>query len=259
LRRLILIEPVAQSAVWARRLSIFALAIAAVAIALSRFRAADPAAVLTVFGAALIIAALAALLATAAASVIWRDGLRGAQQAALGFALAAALLAYPVYLAALAFALPPINDISTDLKAPPAFLFSAKAREARAGGEPTRSSDETRAAQWAAYPDIATIMVEMDSTQAYQLALGVASDLGWRVVDSEPPNLNGDGAALIEATSRSLFFGFVSDIAIRIRPGATETAIDVRSVSRLGGHDFGSNARGVRKFIAAVNEETRER
>jgi len=102
-------------------------------------------------------------------------------------------------------------------------------------------------------------MVEMDSTQAYQLALSVASDLGWRVVDSEPPNLNGDGAALIEVTSKSLFFGFVSDIAIRIRPGATETAIDARSVSRLGGHDFGSNAGRVRKFIAAVNEETQER
>jgi len=259
LRRLILVEPVARSAVWARRLSIFALAIAAVAIALSRMRAADPAAVLTVFGAALVIAAFAALLASAAASVIWREGLRGAQQAALGLALAAALLAYPVYLAALAFALPPINDISTDLKAPPAFLLSAKAREARAGGEPPPSSDETRATQRVAYPDIATIMVEMDSTQAYQLALSVASDLGWRVVDSEPPNLNGDGAALIEATARSLFFAFVSDIAIRVRPGATQTAIDLRSVSRLGGHDFGSNAERVRKFIAAANAETPER
>ena len=31
----------------------------------------------------------------------------------------AALLAYPAYLAALAFALPPINDVSTDPKAPP--------------------------------------------------------------------------------------------------------------------------------------------
>ena len=102
-------------------------------------------------------------------------------------------------------------------------------------------------------------MVEMDSTEAYQLALSVAGDLGWRVVDSEPPNLNGDGAALIEATAKSLVFGFVSDIAIRIRPGATQTAIDVRSVSRVGRHDFGSNARRVRKFIAGVKEETRER
>ncbi|MGA9850470.1 MAG: DUF1499 domain-containing protein, partial [Roseiarcus sp.] len=130
---------------------------------------------------------------------------------------------------------------------------------ARAGGEPAPSSEDTRAAQRAAYPDIATVTVEMDSTQAYQLALSVANDLGWRIVDSEPPNLNGDGAALIEATARSLFFGFVSDIAIRIRPGATETAIDVRSVSRLGGHDFGSNAERVRKFIGEVKEATRER
>ena len=99
----------------------------------------------------------------------------------------------------------------------------------------------------------------MDSTEAYQLALSVAGDLGWRVVDSEPPNLSGDGAALIEATDRSLFFGFVDDIAIRIRPGATQTIIDVRSVSRVGRHDFGANAERVRKFAAAVEEDLRER
>lgn len=259
MRRLIVTEPIARSAVWARRLSIFALAIAAVAVALSRLRTADPPAALTVFGAALVVAAFAALLAVAAAAIIWRDGLRGAEQAAIGFALAAALIAYPVYLAALAFALPPINDVSTDLRSPPNFLLSAKAREARAGAEPPVSSDETRGAQRAAYPDLATIMVEMDSTEAYQLALGVAGDLGWRVVDSEPPNLNGDGAALIEATAKSPIFGFVSDIAIRIRPGATQTALDVRSISRVGQHDFGSNARRVRKFTAALKEETRER
>jgi hypothetical protein len=259
LRRLIVAEPIARSAVWARRLSIFALAIVAVAVALSRLSTADPAAALTVFGAALVVAAFAALLAVAGAAVIWRDGLRGAEQAAIGFTLAAALIAYPVYLAGLAFALPPINDVSTDLRSPPNFLLSAKAREARAGDEPPVPSDETRAAQRAAYPDLATIMVEMDSTEAYQLALGVAGELGWRVVDSEPPNLNGDGAALIEATAKSPVFGFVSDIAIRIRPGATQTAIDVRSVSRVGQHDFGSNARRVRKFTAAAKEETRER
>ena len=97
-----------------------------------------------------------------------------------------------------------------------------------------------------------------NSTGAYQLALNVASDLGWRLVDSEPPNLGGDGAALIEATARSLFFGFISDIAIRIRPGAVETAIDLRSVSRVGRHDFGANARRVRRFIAEAQETARE-
>jgi len=259
LRRLIVEEPVARAAPWSRRLAIFALAIAAVAIALSRMHAVDPPAALAVFAAALVVAASAAMLAGAAAAVIWRDGLRGAGQAAFAFALAAALIAYPVYLAAAAFVLPPINDVSTDLASPPTFLLSMKARAARAGAEPPASNEATRAAQREAYPDLETVEVEMDSTEAYRLALRVASDLGWSIVDSEPPNLAGDGSALIEATDRSLFVGFSSDIAIRIRPGATRTAIDVRSVSRVGKHDFGANARRVRRFVAAVKEGARER
>ena len=259
MRRLSVAEPVARSAVWARRLAVFALAAAAVAVTLSRLRAADPAAALTVFGAALALAALAALLAVSAASIIWREGYRGAGQAALALLLALALAAYPLYLAGIAFALPQINDVSTDLKSPPPFLFSAKAREARAGGEPLPASEAAIKAQRAAYPDIATITVEADSTAAYQLALAAAASLGWKVVDSEPPNLAGDGAALIEATARTLFFGFVSDIAIRIRPGATRTAIDIRSVSRVGRHDFGANARRIRKFAAAIKEAEEER
>ncbi len=259
MRRLIVEEPVARSAVWARRLAVFAVATAAVAIALARLRVADPAAALAVFAASLSMATLAGLLAASAAAVIWRDGLRGAGQTGFAFVLAAAIIAYPAYLTVVAFALPPIHDVSTDLKSPPTFLLSAKAREARLGQTPAQSGEETRTAQRAAYPDIAPVMVELDSTGAYQLALSVAGDLGWRVVDSEPPNLSGDGAALIEATDRSLFFGFVDDIAIRIRPGATRTIIDVRSVSRVGRHDFGANAERVRKFAAAVKEGVRER
>jgi Protein of unknown function (DUF1499) len=258
LRRLIVEEPVAGAARWSRRLAIFAAAIAVVAVALARIQAAAPTAALTVFAAALVIAAIAIVLAGSAAVAIWRDGLKGAGQAAFGFALAAALFAYPAYLAVVAFALPPINQVSTDLASPPPFMLSTKARAARAGAEPPPLDDETRAAQRAAYPDLETVKVEMDSSEAYRLSLSVASDLGWRILDAEPPNLAGDGSALIEATDRSLFFGLVSDIAIRIRPGATRTAIDVRSVSRIGKHDFGANAARIRRFIAAVKEDALE-
>ncbi len=259
MRRLMVAEPVARAAIWSRRLAIFAFAIAMIAIALSRMRAADPPAALSVFAAGLVIAMLAAMLAGSAAVVIWRGGLRGAGQALFGFALAAALIGYPGYLGVEAFVLPPINDVSTDLASPPGFLISTKARAARVGAEPPPSSEETRAAQRGAYPDIETIRVEMDSTEAYRVALSAASDLGWRIVDAEPPNLAGDGAALIEAIDRSLFFGFFSDIAIRIRPGAVDTAIDVRSVSRVGKHDFGANGRHVRRFLEAVQTEARGR
>jgi uncharacterized protein (DUF1499 family) len=259
LRSLTIEEPVAGTAQWARRLAAFAAALAGVAVGLARVRAAGPSAALTVFAAALVIAAVAVVLAGSAAAAIWRHGLRGAGQTTFGFAVAVALLAYPAWLAVVALALPPINQVSTDLKSPPPFMFSTKARAERAGAEPAPLDERIRETQRAAYPDIETVRVEMDPSEAYRLALGVASDLGWRIIDAAPPNLAGDGSALIEASDRSLFFGLVTDIAIRIRPGATETAIDVRCVSRLGRHDFGANPARARRFIAAAKAAAHQR
>ncbi|MBV9287007.1 MAG: DUF1499 domain-containing protein [Hyphomicrobiales bacterium] len=253
MRRLMLVEPVERSAVWARRLATFALAVAALAVALARVHAAAPSDSLTVFGAALVLAAFAAALALAAAPPIWRDGRAGAEQAALAFALAAALMAYPVYLAGRAFLSPPINDVSTDLEQPPTFLATAKARQARGEAEPRSSSAEMRAAQRAAYPDLETVRVRMDATEAYELALNAASDLGWKMVDAAPPRASSGGVGTIEAMDSSLFFGFPSDIVIRVRPELADTAIDARAVSRVGRHDFGAGARRLRRFIEAAH------
>ncbi len=259
MRRLIADEPVSRAALWSQRLAVFALFVAGVAVLLARVHAADPAAALTVFAAALTIAGFALVLAGAAASIIWRDGLGGAGHALLGFVLAAGLIAYPAYLAALAFALPKINDVSTDLASPPAFLTSTRARAAGAGVEPSPPDDAARTAEQVAYPDLQTIRVEMDALAAYRLSLAVATDLGWRIVDLMPPTPAGGGSATIEATDRTPVFGFPSDIVIRIRASATSTAIDVRAVSRFGRHDFGAGAARIRKFIAGIREAPLER
>ena len=259
LRRLIVAEPVSRAAVWSRRLAVFALVVAGVAILLARLRAADPSASLTVFAAALVVAGFALMLAGAAASVIWRLGLRGAEQALIGFVLAVSLSAYPAYLAALAFTLPKINDVSTDLASPPPLLHSARTRAAGVGPEPPPPADAAKAAQREAYPDLQPLKLEMDALAAYRLALSVATDLGWRIVDLQPPSPAGGGSAAIEAQHRSLFFGFPSDVVIRVTPGATSTAIDLRSVSRVGRHDFGAAAARIRKFVAAMKESTLER
>jgi uncharacterized protein (DUF1499 family) len=174
--------------------------------------------------------------------------------AASGFALAVALLAYPAYLTIEAVSLPILNDVTTDYENPPTFMISSKAREARGGRTPLAPNPAAEAAQKAAYPEIQPIMVDLEAVQAYQMALRIAKELGWRIVDANPPNLRGDGVAHIDATDRSLVFAFVDDIAIRIRPLANQTRIDIRSVSRIGRHDFGENARRIRKFIAAVQE-----
>ena len=102
------------------------------------------------------------------------------------------------------------------------------------------------------------IVVDLEPVQAYQLALRVAKDLGWQIVDSNPPNLRVDGVAQIEAIARSPLFGFADDIAVRVRPLASQTRIDLRSVSRVGRHDFGANDRHYRRFAAAVQDELQQ-
>jgi uncharacterized protein (DUF1499 family) len=259
MRRLIVEEPLSRTAVWSGRTAAFATATAIVSIGIARLGGGDPTGALAVFGASLALAFLALLLAASAAVVIWRTGRRGVATAAGGFALALALLAYPAYLTLEAISLPILNDVTTDFETPPTFMISTKAREARAGRVPLAPDPATEATQKAAYPEIQPMMVDLEAVQAYQMALRIAKELGWRIVDATPPNLRGDGVAHIDATDRSPVFAFVDDIAIRIRPLANQTRIDIRSVSRLGRHDFGANARRIRKFIAAVQESVQAR
>lgn len=258
MRRLIVEEPLSRAAVWSRRTALFAIVTAGVAVALARFANADDDAALTVFGAALTLAFLALLLAGAAGVVIWRFGRRGGGQAALAIVMSLALLAYPAYLTAIAQPLPMIAEVTTDFVSPPAFMISAKAREALAGHTPPVWNPADGDLQKAAYPEVQPIVVDLEPIQAYQVALRVAKDLGWRIVDSNPPNLRVDGVAQIEAIARSPLFGFADDIAVRVRPLASQTRIDLRSVSRIGRHDFGSNARHFDRFAAAIQDALQE-
>jgi len=249
MRRLILEEPVSRAAIWSRRIATFALFVAGIAIALSRMGAFSSGNAILVFAAALVLAGLAALLSGAAGVVIWRTGRPGAGIAAQGLLLALALLAWPAKLAVDAITLPAINDISTDLETPPAYMRSTRALEARAGRTPPETSREMREQQKLAYPHVQPALIDMEPAQAYQLALRLAKAHGWRIVDATPPNVR-DGIAHIDATDRSLVFGFVDDIAIRITPLVNQTRIDLRSSSRVGRHDLGANARRIEAFAA---------
>jgi uncharacterized protein (DUF1499 family) len=259
MRRYLIEEPYSKAAVWSQRLAVFALATAAVSVGLARFSGADARSVLTVFGAALTLAFVAILLSASAAVVIWRTGRRGAGRAGAGFALALLLLAYPGYLTARAIALPPLADVTTDFDEPPPFMISSRAREARAGFTPPVYDRGQAAEQREAYPQVAPLLVDLEAPQAYQMSLRIAKDIGWKVVDSTPPNLRGDGVAHIEALDKSLIFGFPVDIAIRVTPLANQTRIDLRAVVRVGKHDFGANARRIRRFLAAAQDFEQEK
>ena len=59
----------------------------------------------------------------------------------------------------------------------------------------------------------------------------------------------------IEATDTTFWFGFTDDIVIRITPVAEGSRVDIRSLSRVGKSDVGTNARRIRSFIQRLEKE----
>ncbi|MGH7254552.1 MAG: DUF1499 domain-containing protein, partial [Nitrospirales bacterium] len=47
----------------------------------------------------------------------------------------------------------------------------------------------------------------------------------------------------------TFWFGFKDDVVIRITPVGDDTRVDVRSVSRVGRSDVGTNAQRIRTFL----------
>ena len=56
------------------------------------------------------------------------------------------------------------------------------------------------------------------------------------------------GRGQIEATDRTLIFGFYDDIVVRITRISGGSLVDIRSSSRFGKSDLGRNAMRIREF-----------
>lgn len=254
MRRLIIEEPFSLAAVWSRRLVVFALAAAAIGVALARFRAIDAPAGLTILGAAILVACGGILLACAAFVVIWRTGRRGLGMAIATLVLSALLLGFPAYMAVQALRLPVLNDVSTDLIDPPDFSRSAAALAARGNHANGELPAAWRQAQRRAYPDVQPIVLDLEIADAWQLVLNAVGAMRWTIVDrSQPGGRQGQGR--IDAVDFSMILRFPDDITIRVRPLAGQTRIDVRSASRYGRHDFGVNARRIQRFAAELQTQ----
>jgi uncharacterized protein (DUF1499 family) len=59
----------------------------------------------------------------------------------------------------------------------------------------------------------------------------------------------------IKAVVRSATFGFEDDVTIRVTPQGNGALVWVRSASRIGKWDFGQNARTIRAFFAALDQQ----
>jgi len=140
-------------------------------------------------------------------------------------------------------AVPPIHDITTDPADPPAFDDATLSLRTGAPNPATYGGQEVAARQRRAYPDIQPLVVDLPTDRAFDLALDVARARGWRIVATEPHRRR------IEATDQTFWFGFIDDIVVRITPEGTGSRIDVRSVSRVGKSDIGTNAARIRAYL----------
>ena len=57
----------------------------------------------------------------------------------------------------------------------------------------------------------------------------------------------------MEAVAHSFLFGFESDIVLRIIEEEDGTLVDMRSTSRFGAHDLGSNASRIIAFMSDLD------
>ena len=141
---------------------------------------------------------------------------------------------------------PPIHDITTDTGNPPAFSAVLPARRATALNPSGYEGEKVAEQQARAYPDIKPVMLALTPDSAFAVALAAAKEMGWQMVDA-----NRDEGR-IEATDVTAFFGFQDDVVIRVMPASGIARVDVRSVSRVGGSDVGTNAKRVRAYLAKL-------
>jgi uncharacterized protein (DUF1499 family) len=146
----------------------------------------------------------------------------------------------PFQLQRQASGMPPINDIATDTANPPAFMTAKLGYP----GEPFARQ------QRAAYPDIQPIVIALPPKDAFEKALRTAEAMDWEVVGRDAK------AGTIEAVDTTRWFGFKDDIAIRVRAEGTGSPplsrVDVRSKSRVGRGDMGTNARRIRAYLERI-------
>jgi uncharacterized protein (DUF1499 family) len=195
----------------------------------------------TVITAGIVVGILGFVLAAVA---LWRAGGRS-PFAILALIVALVAVAIPLRFLFMARSVPPIHDISTDTANPPTFEAIVPLRKDAPNS--LEYTQNVAAQQRAAYPDIKPLIVEMPAAQVFDRASRAATEAGWEIAASSADSWR------IEATDTTPFFGFKDDVVVRLTPIGNRTVVDVRSVSRVGQSDVGTNARRIRDYLAALS------
>lgn len=145
--------------------------------------------------------------------------------------------------------MPKIHDISTDTLTPPQFIAVIPLRK-DAENSAQYGGPEVAGLQALAYPDIRPLVLPLKPEAAFEGAVRVARKMGWSIVSTNQQ------VGSIEATATTFWFGFKDDVVVRITAVQEGSRIDVRSASRVGVSDVGTNAKRIRTFLGKMKSST---
>jgi uncharacterized protein (DUF1499 family) len=187
-----------------------------------------------------------AAMGLAGIALVWGRG-PARRTAVLALVFGAASLYFPFRFQQAAGAVPAIHDITTDIVTPPQYVEVAALRRDLDVPNGLELPPETINQQIASYPDVQPLFLAAPPAEVYQKTLALVRARGWDVVADDPAGRR------IEATATTVWFRFKDDVALRVSAMPDGTSrVDMRSVSRLGRSDIGTNARRIRDFLAEL-------
>ena len=136
----------------------------------------------------------------------------------------------------------------TDTQDPPEYVAVLPLR-VNAPNTTVYGGERIASRQREAYPDLQPLILNDPPPRAFERARATVDEMGWDLVVADA------AAGRIEATDTTFWFGFKDDVVIRVRPADGGSRVDVRSLSRVGGGDAGTNAKRIRAYLDALGVE----
>jgi len=274
-----------MSAVWCQRIAVFLLPYFVFAILLHRFEKILTPQLFVILAIGLVMAVLSLILAIKGAADLWNKGHRGGTNLVRGLSLAAIVLLPFGFYAFLALALPLANDVSTNTFDPPNFLRAQQQRasEVASGINQLADYDDIYSESIVnAYPKVGPRRYPAGAERVLQAVQLIIKDNDWKIsatqgvpesekddgdevklednvkVEEKQTDSAADGAEVPDAISvevviTSFIFGYKSDAIINIVSEDVNTLVEMRSSSRWGAHDFGSNASTIESFLSQLD------
>jgi uncharacterized protein (DUF1499 family) len=249
----ILERRVSRAAAWSRRIALFSFVLFVLCVLGHRLRLMDVPELLVLLGLDLVLAVFGVMLAGLGFRRFWKYGDRGGGNLVVAalFSLLV-LVPYAVYGFRI-FLYPALNDVSTDLDDPPAFVDTGTAEDIQ--GRPSRPiAPEQATVQREAYPGVIGRRYGASIDHVLNIVDRVVKSERWQII-SHPVLGEDQDRYEMQVVARTALFRFPSDIVIRLSDEGDSTFVDMRSASRYGRTDFGTNAAFIRDFLSRLDAE----